>query len=46
MIWIAVAGPQNLFVEKYNFGKNRERNIRVAALTALNKLRLMIEKGD
>jgi nicotinamide-nucleotide amidase len=43
-IWIAVAGPKNIIIEKYNFGKHRQRNIRVAALTALNKLRLMIEK--
>lgn len=40
--WIAVAGPDVLIVEKYLFGKNRQRNIRVAAVTALNKLRLMI----
>ncbi len=40
--WIAVAGPDVLIVEKYLFGKNRQRNIRVAAVTALNKLRLMM----
>ena len=40
--WIAVAGPDVLITEKYLFGKNRQRNIRVAAITALNKLRLMM----
>ena len=44
--WIAIAGPDSLRVEKFLFGKNRERNIRVAAVTALNKLRLMILKSD
>lgn len=44
--WIAIAGPQQNFVRKYLFGNNRERNIRVAAVTALNQLRLMIEKED
>ncbi len=40
--WIAVAGPDVLIAEKYLFGKDRQRNIRVAAVTALNKLRLMM----
>jgi nicotinamide-nucleotide amidase len=43
-IWIAVAGPKSMIVEKFNFGTDRQRNIRVSALTALNKLRLMIRK--
>ncbi|MCK5080386.1 MAG: competence/damage-inducible protein A [Bacteroidales bacterium] len=40
--WIAVAGPDVLIAEKYLLGKDRQRNIRVAAITALNKLRLMM----
>lgn len=40
--WIAVAGPKRLFTRKYIFGNNRQRNIRLAAVTALNQLRLMI----
>jgi nicotinamide-nucleotide amidase len=43
-IWIALAGPEKVLVEKYNFGTDRQRNIRVSALTALNKLRVMIKE--
>jgi len=39
-IWIAVAGPGETKTKKYLFGKNRQRNIRLAAVTALNSLRL------
>ncbi|NQT76953.1 MAG: competence/damage-inducible protein A [Bacteroidetes bacterium] len=44
--WIAVAGPSATIAEKFLFGKNRKRNIRLAAVTALNKLRMMIVKND
>lgn len=44
-VWIAIAGPDNILVEKHLFGKDRQRIIRVSALTALNKLRQMILKG-
>ena len=43
--WIAVAAPDVLIAEKYLFGKDRQRNIRVAAVTALNRLRLMMING-
>jgi nicotinamide-nucleotide amidase len=42
--WIAIAGQGSMIVEKFLFGTDRQRNIRVAALTALNKLRLMVLK--
>ena len=45
-IWIAIAGPDKILVEKFNLGTDRQRNIRVSALTALNKLRLMVVKKD
>ena len=38
--WIAVATPENTIVKHFIFGDNRERNIRRAALTALNILRM------
>jgi nicotinamide-nucleotide amidase len=38
--WIAVATPENTIVKHFIFGDNRERNIRRAALTALNMLRM------
>ena len=41
-VWIAVAGPRGVQARKFLFGRNRERNIRLAGLTALNKLRLRI----
>jgi nicotinamide-nucleotide amidase len=41
--WIAISGPEQIFTKKYLLGNHRQRNIRVAALIALNQLRLMIE---
>ncbi|MEE4257197.1 MAG: competence/damage-inducible protein A [Bacteroidales bacterium] len=41
-VWIAIAGPDSVVAEKFLFGNNRQRIIRITALTALNKLRLMI----
>jgi nicotinamide-nucleotide amidase len=38
-IWIAVATPEQTIAKKFSFGKNRERNILVAANSALNLLR-------
>ncbi len=40
--WIAVANKTKVVARKYNFGKNRERTIKIASLTALNMLRLLI----
>jgi nicotinamide-nucleotide amidase len=39
LVWIAIAGPSGVQAYKYFFGDNRERNIRRAALQALNLLR-------
>jgi nicotinamide-nucleotide amidase len=40
--WIAIAGPTGIKTGKFLFGDNRERNIRRAALQALNMLRKYI----
>ncbi|RLD60759.1 MAG: damage-inducible protein CinA, partial [Bacteroidetes bacterium] len=37
--WIAIATPEKTIAQHFLFGENRERNIRKAALTALNMLR-------
>lgn len=37
--WIAIATPDKVIAQKYLFGEHRGRNIRIAALTALNLLR-------
>jgi len=42
LTWIAIAGPSGIQAGKYLFGDNRERNIRRAALQALNLLRKTI----
>lgn len=42
LIWIAITGPMGTLAKKYIFGDNRERNIRRAALQALNLLRKTI----
>lgn len=45
--WIAIASPdQRVISNKYLFGEHRGRNVRKAALTAINKLRLEIEKNS
>jgi len=38
-VWIAIATPQKIISKKFLFGENRERNIQITALTALNMLR-------
>ncbi|HWY97787.1 MAG TPA: competence/damage-inducible protein A [Bacteroidia bacterium] len=38
-VWIAIATPTQVFSKKYQFAGNRERNIIVTGLTALNMLR-------
>jgi nicotinamide-nucleotide amidase len=38
-VWIAVAGPTGVKAKKFQFGGDRERNIAVTAITALNMLR-------
>ena len=43
--WISVAGPEKTIAKKFMFGKNRQRNIRLAAVTGLNMLRLMMIKA-
>ncbi len=40
--WIAVASESGTIAEKYNFGDERNRNIRKASITALNMLRKLI----
>ncbi|MCX6252702.1 MAG: competence/damage-inducible protein A [Bacteroidetes bacterium] len=39
MIWIAIASPSGITARKYQFGDNRDRNIRRTAMQALNLLR-------
>lgn len=38
-VWIAIASDQKVISRKFIFGGNRERNIHIAATTALNMLR-------
>ncbi len=46
-VWIAVAGPEEeIVVEKYVFGDNRERNIIRSSQTALQMLRRLILERD
>jgi nicotinamide-nucleotide amidase len=39
IVWIAIATPNEIITEKFQFGTDRNRNIRMTALAALNKLR-------
>lgn len=38
-VWVAVASSKNIISKKFTFGDNRERNIKKAAVAALNMLR-------
>jgi len=41
-VWIAVASNSGVVAERFQFGTDRNRNIRMTALAALNKLRKLI----
>ncbi|WP_417603651.1 competence/damage-inducible protein A [Owenweeksia hongkongensis] len=43
-VWIATATPDGVKAKKFSFGNNRKRNIRKAALMALDLLRREIQK--
>ena len=38
-VWIGIASSDGVYTQKFNFGDNRERNIQLTVLTALNLLR-------
>lgn len=38
-VWIGIATPQEVYARKFLFGSNRERNIQLTVLSALNLLR-------
>lgn len=38
-VWLAVAGPKGVNAKKFRFIHNRERNIEISSITALNMLR-------
>jgi nicotinamide-nucleotide amidase len=42
LVWIAVAGPQGIVSNSYNFGKERDRNITRSTQTALNMVRNLL----
>ncbi len=42
-VWIAIATPEKVFSEKFQFGNHRERNIQKTANAALNMLRKELE---
>lgn len=44
MVWVAVATPEGVFAQKFNFTRNRERNIIRASQMALDMLRLELLK--
>jgi nicotinamide-nucleotide amidase len=39
LIWVAIAHPNGVFAKKFLFGNNRENNIAITVLSALNLLR-------
>jgi nicotinamide-nucleotide amidase len=45
-VWIAIASPKELISKKLQLGNIRLNNIRIAAITALNQLRMIISKTE
>jgi nicotinamide-nucleotide amidase len=45
-VWIALAGPDGVNAKQFLFGNNRERNIHITALAALNMLRLVLKENS
>lgn len=45
-VWIAVSSPEKTLAMKFIFGEDRQRNIKMTAVTALNMLRKMILKEE
>ena len=43
-VWIGLAGPKGVSATGYHFGEHRQRNIRRAAVAALNMLRMELSK--
>ncbi|MFM7596343.1 MAG: CinA family nicotinamide mononucleotide deamidase-related protein [Flavobacteriales bacterium] len=41
-VWIGLAGPSKTVAKKFQFGDNRQRNIEMSTLAALNLLRLAL----
>lgn len=41
-VWIAIANKDGVNAKKFQFGTNRERNIQMTALSALNFLRILL----
>jgi nicotinamide-nucleotide amidase len=44
-VWMAWANGKEVKTEKFVFGTDRGRNIHLAAITAMNRLRILIEEG-
>lgn len=44
-VWIAISSPERSVVQKFNLGKERDRNIHRASLIALNLLRKIMLTG-
>ncbi len=45
-IWLAIAGPTGIWSNVFSFGNARDRNIRKAAITLLNYLRITLEEAE
>ncbi len=45
LVWIAVATKEQTFTKQFQFGDNRERNIQMTVLSALNFVRLVLLGG-
>jgi nicotinamide-nucleotide amidase len=43
LVWIAIAFKNKTIARKFQFGDNRERNMQMTTLTALNWLRFELE---
>ena len=44
LVWIAIATKDGVITKKHQFSNNRERNLKMTVLSALNLLRIQLHK--
>jgi nicotinamide-nucleotide amidase len=46
LVWIGLSGPSGTIARKFQFGDNRERNLEMTALSAMNWLRYVLQTNN
>jgi nicotinamide-nucleotide amidase len=46
LVWVGLSGPSGSVARKFQFGDNRERNLEMTALSAMNWLRYVLQTNN